>query len=257
MFSHNLLLIAASIFAGIVNSVAGGGSFVVFPLLIASGIPAVTANATNSFIVQPGALASAFGYRRPLKKLPKKYFLLLIPGAIGGLVGAIILRHTPNNVFGKIVPFFILSAVLLLSAQPIIHRWAVSKSRRRHHKKHPALVFTSLIIAFLLLSIYGGYFGAGYGIMALGILGITELKDIHQMNGIKNLVSVALGFSSIFYYITHHLIRWEVLPLLVIGNIIGGYFGSVYASKLPNNVIRLTAIGIGSVITVILFRKYY
>lgn len=257
MIIHWLLFVVAGFSAGVINSVAGGGSFIIFPLLVSTGIPAVIANATTTFVVQPGTLTSALGYRSYLKKLPKSYLFLLIPGAIGGWYGAVLLRHTTDRMFGHIVPFFVLIGVALLLLQPGIHRWATKKRAKRYKREHTIVTSLLLTILFFILAIYGGYFGAGYGIVALGLLGLTMLNNIHQMNGLKNLIALSLGISSIVYFTAHHLVNWEVLPPLIIGNIAGGYFGALYASKLSDRLVRTLAITIGITVSILLFTKYY
>jgi hypothetical protein len=255
MIIHWLILLAAGFAAGIMNSVAGGGSFILFPLLLGNGVPVVMANATTTLIVQPGVLSSAYGYREHLRKLPRRYFILMIPSFIGGIAGAFILQKTSNDVFGKIVPFFVLFAVTLLAAQPLINKHVIKRSAAR--PKHPLLALAALSLMFLLVATYGGYFGAGFGIMALGLFGLTELTNIHQMNGLKNLVGATFGLSSIIYFVISGLIYWQMLPLLLVGNVAGGYIGATYASKLPSNTIRMVAISIGLAISVLLFRKFY
>ena len=255
MILHWFILIAAGFIAGVMNSVAGGGSFILFPLLLGNGVPVVMANATTTLIVQPGVLSSAFGYREYLRTLPKRYFVLMIPSFIGGIAGAFILQKTSNDLFGKIVPFFVLFAVSLLAAQPLINKHVTNRSKAK--ARRPLLALAALSLMFLFVATYGGYFGAGFGIMALGLFGLTELTNIHQMNGLKNLVGATFGLSSILYFVFSGLVYWRLLPLLLLGNVAGGYFGATYASKLPSNTIRLVAITIGLTISAFLFRKFY
>jgi len=118
-----ILLIVSGLITGIVNAIAGGGALLLYPLLLSLGLSPITANASTSFIVWPGALSSAYGYRKHLSKIPKFYLYLLIPSIIGGLIGAIILKHTSNNFFSAIVPWFIVLGVVLLMVQPKLHEW--------------------------------------------------------------------------------------------------------------------------------------
>jgi uncharacterized membrane protein YfcA len=251
-----MLYLSAGAITGAINAVAGGGALILFPLLLSLGIGPITANATMSFIVQPGAVSSAFGYRKHLKKLPMQYYLLLIPCFIGGLVGAILLVKTSGVEFEHIVPYFMAVAVILLLFQSNIHTWLYTGQGRTLKRRHHAAVILLVSLMFFAVSLYGGYFGAGFGIIVLAFLGLTKLSDIQQMNGLKNLAVVSIGIAECTYFIIHGLIDWKIMPLFLVGNFAGGYFGATYSSRLPTKILRTGIIIIGIIITAALFYKF-
>lgn len=257
MLLTQLLLLGGGLFAGIINSVAGGGSFILFPLLVSLGLTPIIANATFTLAVMPGSLSSAYGYRYHIRKLPKRYYLLLVPSLLGGLTGAVLLRKSTDATFGKIVPFFVLMAVVLLIFQPLLHKKLFSKQGLAIEHKYRKSVLGTVGLFVFIVAVYGGYFGAGFGIMILAFLGLTALKDIHQMNGLKNLAGMCLGVTAGTYFIVHGLIDWQVLPMLLLGSAIGGYIGAHYGSRLPTKTMRAVIIAIGLCVAILLFNKYY
>jgi uncharacterized membrane protein YfcA len=192
-----------------------------------------------------------------LAKLPRHYYWLLIPALLGGVTGAYILSRTSNTQFGKLSPFFLLFALVLLILQPLLHRWLFSKQGLALERKHRWAVMGVVAVLFFMVATYGGYFGAGYGIITLAFLSLTELHDINQMNGLKNLGAICLGITAIAYLLTKNLIDLSLVPWVVTGNLLGGYLGATYSSKLSRRAIRTLVIVIGAVITALLFRKYH
>ena len=248
-----ILLLGAGLIAGLVNAVAGGGALLVYPLLISFGLPPIVANASTTLTLWPGALSSAYGYRQSIRKIPKAYFFLLIPSAIGGLIGAIILRKTSNHVFSQIVPLLMLAGVLLIALQPVIHK-KLLKTRGKSSKTS-TLNIVLVAIPLFALAIYGGYFGAGFGIVMLALLGLTRLTNIHQMNGLKNLSGASINIVASVYFIAYGLVNWKYIPILLVGSILGGYLGSTYSNKLPTAVIRGFIIIAGIAVAAYLFFK--
>lgn len=248
----DILLCLVGLLGGIINSVAGGGAVIIFPALLAAGVPALNANATSSLIVWPGALTSAYGYRKHLGKLPRYYFFLLIPCAIGAVIGSIALKHTNNTDFEKLAPWLVLLAITLLAIQPRAHKLL---TRGRHNiSKHPFKVLGVVALALFPLAIYGGYFGAGFGIMMLAFLGFTNLTDLQQMNGLKNLAAASIAIISTVYFAAAGLIYWRSGLVMFAGNAVGGFLGAHYAQKIPASLIRwfIIAIGIAIVIALVL-----
>jgi uncharacterized membrane protein YfcA len=248
------ILFATGIIVGAMNAIAGGGMLIGFPVLLALGLPPLVANASSSIIVLPGQIASAFGYRTYLRKVPKRYLLLAIPCAIGGAIGALILRNTSSDGFEQIVPWLILCAVVLFIVQPFI------QIQLRHHMKHrtrskspPKWLFPAL----LPLAIYGGYFGAGLGFVLLAFLSFTDLPDTHMMNALKNVAAIFICLASIVCLYSAHLIDYKHGGTMAAGNLIGGYIGAVYAQKISSHSIRIVVIVIGVITAGLLFFNTY
>lgn len=244
---NDLILFAAGIFVGAMNAIAGGGMLLGFPVIVAFGhVSALVANATANVGILPGGISSAFGYRKQLKKVPKVYVLLLVPALAGAIIGALLLRHTHASDFSKMVPWLLVFAVALFTYQPYLY-----KKLKKHisgHKKSTRTLKPLLIISIglLPLSIYGGYFGAGFGFVMLAFLGFTSLHNyMHRMNAVKNLLSVSIALASIVCLYSSHLINWRIGLIVAGGNLIGGYVGATYAQKVSSHSLRIIVIVIG------------
>lgn len=245
----DIVLFIVGIVVGVMNGVAGGGMLVGFPLLIASGLSALSANATGYVVSLPGQLASAIAYRKQLRGIPKRYALLLIPCVVGAAIGTLILRHTDAHRFESFVPPLILLAVLLLAFQPPLQRYL------RMHLKKPAIhvrPFLVMAVMLLPLAIYGGYFGPGFGFVLLAFLSFTRFNGVHQMNGLKNIAAVAMMVSSIGMLQGSSLINWHVGLVMAAGSLIGGYLGARYIQKIPGHASRSVVILIGIVAAIYL-----
>src|SRR5688572_3247857 len=211
---YELLVLVAGFGAGAINSMAGGGTLVSFPTLIWLGVPSVTANATNTVALWPGSLAGAWGYRREMRGADRSVYALVVPSLVGGLIGAVLLHRTPTDVFDRLVPILILFATLLFMAQePIQRRFglgprtvAPSTIGRTLAPSHPRTL-APLLFQFAV-GIYGGYFGAGIGILMLAALSIMGHTDIHQMNGLKNLLAACINAIAAAYLIGAGLVSW-------------------------------------------------
>jgi uncharacterized membrane protein YfcA len=240
----DIILFSVGIVVGIMNAVAGGGMLLGFPVLLATGMPALVANATANIIVLPGQLASAFGYRRYLRQIPRSYLLLLIPCAVGAVAGALLLRHTTYSGFARLAPNLIAFAVVLFALQPYLHFHLHRHMTRKKTADRPTLW---LAIALLPLSVYGGYFGAGLGFVLLAFLGFTDLRDIHKMNALKNVVAALIAAISICCLYSAHFIDWHLGLFMAGGNFVGGYSGARLAQKIPSHAIRIVVIAVGLV----------
>ena len=188
----------AAFLAGAINSVAGGGTLLSFPALIWLGLNSVTANATSTVAIWPGTVGSIWGYRRELRAAEPRFRVLILPSLVGGLAGALLLRWTPASTFDRLVPFLILFATLLFMAQETVQRLlktADSESRRSTRWLVGAIVFQ------LFVGVYGGYFGAGIGILMLAALSILGLKDIHEMNSLKVVFGGSINGIAAAYFI--------------------------------------------------------
>ena len=252
----DILLVIVGLLGGIINSIAGGGGILMYPTLLAAGLPAIIANATSSLVIWPGALTSAYGYRKYIKKVPRYYFILLIPALFGSIIGSLILVKTSNILFERIAPWLVVIAVFLLAIQPKIHDH-LRKSINKSNSKHPVLVIGVVSILVFPLAIYGGYFGVGFGIMLLAFLGFTTLTNIHQMNGIKNLTGATIAIVSTLYFARAGLIDWHAGLFMLSGNAIGGAIGSHIAQKFNTKIIHRVMVFVGGIVAIVLLYRAY
>jgi uncharacterized protein len=236
-----VLLAVAAFLAGVINSVAGGGTLLTFPALMSIGVPATIANATSTIALLPGSFAGAWGYRKELRAV-KRFALLLLPvSLIGGIVGARLLVWYPDQ-FKVLVPWLILTAAVLFLIQPMV-------SQYRKKQESTAAVGTNVtvgVMAFqLLVAIYGGYFGAGIGILMLAALGFLHVGDIHHMNAVKTLLASSINLVSVIEFLREGLVWWKYASVMIVAAILGGYLGARVARKLPASSVRWTVIVIG------------
>jgi hypothetical protein len=254
---HDVILFLVGIVVGAMNAIAGGGMLIGFPVLLASGLSALNATATSALIVLPGQISSAVGYRDYLKKVPPNYLLLIVPCTIGGAIGATLLRHTPSEHFQKIVPGLILFAVVLFAFQPLLHaqlKRHLHGSKKLRRKLKPLFIIG---LAALPLSIYGGFFGPGFGFIMLALLGFSNLHQVHQINAMKNVMAVCIAGASVLTLSGSGLINWRYGIVMGLGNTIGGYYGAVSAQKVSSHGMRVVVIAIGVVTAIYLAMRSY
>jgi uncharacterized membrane protein YfcA len=252
-FPHAAGAFGAAFLAGAINSVAGGGTLVSFPTLIWLGLDSVTANATSTVAIWPGTVGSIFGYRRELRAAEPRFLALIAPSLIGGISGAMLLKLTPSSVFDRLVPFLILFATLLFMAQETVQRMLRTGSGKTRSS-------TGWLIGAMLfqlgVGLYGGYFGAGIGILMLAALSILGLKDIHEMNALKVILGGAINAVAAAYFIWKGMVYWPYVLVMVVGAIVGGYGGVGVARKLGGRTVRRIVICIGFSMAVSLFLKF-
>ena len=239
--TREIVAFAAAFFAGAVNSVAGGGTLITFPALIWLGLPSVTANATSTVSIWPGSLGAMWGYRGELRAVETRLFALALPSVVGGLAGAALLRLTPAPVFDRLVPILILFATLLFMSQEPIQRWLGSAT----HAHHRRWWLIGAMMFQLLVGVYGGYFGAGIGILMLAALGIFGLTDIHQMNGLKNIFALCINGTAALYFISMGMVSWTEVLVMATGAIAGGVWGAGVARRAGPRTVRWLVVGIG------------
>ncbi len=249
-------LFVAGVIAGAINSVAGGGSLISFPSLIAFGVPSIVANATNTAVVWPGTVSSALAYRQDLTRRRSLLFTLLIPSFLGGLLGAVILVVTPEETFARIVPLLVLFATILFGASDWITRWigGISTSRQSGEQ----LNWLSGLWGFgfqLFVATYGGYFGAGIGILMLASLSLMGLRDVHRMNALKTVLASTINGIALVYFIVRGLVLWELAVMMGLGAIIGGYAGARLAKRVNQRALRVLIVLVGLVVSTWLFVK--
>jgi len=246
-----LLVISIAAFAaGAINSIAGGGTLLSFPALVWIGRPIVVANATNTVAIWPGSFAGVIGFRREIASLDRWLYLLTIPALAGGITGAVLLLRTPEKTFAQLVPFLILAATILVAAQEAIAK-RIPIFAAAHEKRTAGGIVFAFVFQFIV-SIYGGYFGAGMGILMLAALGLIGLRDIHQMNGLKNLLAICINGVAAIYFAISHAVVWRDAGVMAIFSIIGGYTGARLAKRLGRRFVRGFVIVIGLTMTVAL-----
>jgi uncharacterized membrane protein YfcA len=247
---HYPILFVAAFVAGGVNSIAGGGSVVSFPLMLWAGIPPVVANATNNMALFPGYAASANGYRDELRTADRSLLVFLVPALAGGAVGAVLLLHTPSKVFEGIAPFLVLFATLLVALQGRVAAW----SRRVAERGRTRGWWWAAVAADFLLSVYGGYFGVGLGILLLGVLGLMGFTNLHEMNGMKAILSAGIVAVALVYFAIEGAILWPVGLVMAAGATIGGYVSARVARRVSQEAVRraVVAIGIGMALSLVI-----
>lgn len=228
--------------AGMINSVAGGGTLLVFPTLIWVGLDPVVANVTCTVSLWPGSLGAIYGLRRELGNARTWMLMLSVPSVLGGLVGAVFLLRTPSATFAVIVPWLILFATLLFAVQePIARSMRVDgESPQRGRGWWVAAVGFQFLVA-----VYGGYFGAGIGILMLAALGLLGLTDIHEMNGLKNFLAICINIVAAAYFAVFGPVQWATAAIMIAGAVVGGYGGADLARRLGRTYVRRAVIAVG------------
>jgi len=251
--SQAALLFCAALVAGVANSIAGGGSFITFPSLLFTGMLPVNANATNTVAVWPGILASTSAYRKSLNiPLLRRVGPLIIVTLLGSIGGALLLLHTPQMTFLKLVPWLLLGGTVLFAFGARITHWV-----NRRHPGHGPSGLTLAMITFvqLIVGIYIGYYGAGVGFIILPLLSMMGIENIHSMNGLRTLLATAGNAVAVVLFIFARAVRWPQALVMMVGAILGGYAGAHYAQRLNQKTMRYVVIAIGSGMTAYFFWK--
>ncbi len=241
------LLVGSAIAAGIMNALAGGGTILTFPALLLAGVPAIQANATSTIALVPGAVSSLAGYRREVGTHRQWLSRLLLPSLLGGALGSVLLLLTPEKIFARLAPWLVLFATLLFIFQILWSRRAAAGPGG------PRTSWTGAAIAQFFVAIYGGYFGAGAGILMLVILGFLGLSDIHAMNGLKNFFGICINGVASAWFIVKGVVIWPLALLMMGGAIAGGWIGAGFARRIGKEKARAAVVVIGLGITVLLF----
>lgn len=246
--SHIVLIALAAAAAGAINAIAGGGSLVSFPVLVATGMPALIANVTNTVALCPGYLGATFAQRRELAGQGGRA-LRLVPLAIAGsLAGTWILLHTSEQSFEIVVPFLLVFAAGLLAAQGPLRAYL----RRRSSAAH-SVAFAMLPVG--LAAIYGAYFGAGLGVIIIATLAVTIDDSLVRTNALKQLLSLVINVCAAIVYIADGRIDWSVAAVVAVGALVGGVAGGKIASRVPEGVLRATVIVIALAVAAVYFAK--
>ena len=248
---HVALMFVAAFFAGVVNSIAGGGMLLAFPLLIWLGLDPKVANATGTVALLPGLVGGLFGYRREMNDSSLMLMRLGVISIIGGGVGAWLLIVTPSPVFARLVPWLILFATVLFMIQGPVNRWLHLPVPGSKPISTKAWWIGAMVFQFFSAS-YGGYFGAGNGILMLAAMGLLGLHDIHRANGIKNFLGICINSVAVVAFSISHLVSWPRALLMAVGALAGGYVGARTAQRVGRTFIRRAIVVIGFAITIVM-----
>lgn len=248
--AHYALLALVAFVAGAINSVAGGGTLITFPTLLAVGIPPIAANATSTVALVPGSYAAFHGYRSDLRDSRRELVAFAVPSLVGGVIGALLVDRVGDATFRKLVPWLIFSATALFAIQPLVRRWLDRQGERPAHHR------IALVMAFqLVVSVYGGFFGAGMGILMLASLGFLGLRDIHRMNGVKNFAAVCINGVAAITFFALGRVRIPIALAMAVFAMIGGFLGAGVAKKIGEKNVRRVVIGVGVAIGLMMLRR--
>ncbi|MGW3040741.1 sulfite exporter TauE/SafE family protein [Kitasatospora sp. NPDC001159] len=238
-----IAVLVAGVGAGMINVIVGSGTLITFPVLLAVGIPPVTANVSNSFGLVPGSLSGVIGYRRELVGQGRRLLRMGTASLLGGLVGALLLIKLPSGAFDAIVPVLILLALVLVVIQPRVAK-AVAARRRQDGDPDGSLV---LLTGVFLTGIYGGYFGAAQGVLLMALMGMLLQEDLQRINGVKNaLAMIVNGVAALFFLFTA-TVNWTAAGLIAAGSLVGGLLGAKVGRRLPPTALRGVIVVVGLV----------
>jgi len=244
------LITVAGFLAGAVNAVAGGGSLISFPALVAIGLPTLDANVTNTTAVWPGYLGSAAAYRAELAGQRDRVKALGVTAAFGGAAGAAILLAAPDDVFDAVVPFLVLTGSVLLSLQPRISR--IVRSRAEADASDHTVPLHAAVFA---AAVYGAYFGGGLGVILLAVLGIYVADHLQRLNGLKSALSLVINTIALVAFALFGPVDWMAVAIVAPASLVGGYAGARMARRLSPDALRSTVVVFGIVVAAWLFLR--
>ena len=240
------LLLVAAWAAGLLNAVAGGGTFLTFPALVAVGVPPVMANATSSLAAIPGYAGGSLGFKTELQALsPRLLKTEIAIAVVAGLIGAGLLLVTPDRLFGGLVPWLLGMATVLFALGPRLSRMG----------KHGSPLTQWRLPGLFLVCVYGGYFNGGLGILLMALYGATGEIRINTANGLKSLISLVLALASVVAFAAAGSVDWKAAPIMMLGTAMGGYWGAKWAKRLPSSWVRAVVVVTGGVMTVVFFMR--
>ncbi|MBF6349897.1 MULTISPECIES: sulfite exporter TauE/SafE family protein [Nocardia] len=243
-----LAVFAAGIAAGGINAVVGSGTLITFPVLLAVGLPPVTANVSNTVGLVPGSLSGVIGYRRELAGQRTRLLRYGSASLLGAVVGAVLLLNLPEDAFAAIVPALIIVALVLVVLQPRLSAWV--RERQRDKAAAPAHGGPVLLAAIFATGIYGGYFGAAQGVLLVGLLGVFVQDELQRLNAVKNVLALLVNALAAAVFIVVAEIDWRAVALIAAGSIIGGQLGARVGRRLSPNVLRAVIVVVGTIAVV-------
>ena len=248
-----VLLAGAGLLAGVANALAGGGTLITFPAMLAAGLPPIVANASNAVAVTPGHFIAAIADRQKIPPLSGRFLLFVATALLAGFAGAVLLLVTPSGLFTLLVPPLIGMATLIFAMseriEATVTRWRGSTARASGAAEAALLIGPA--------AIYGGYFGAGLGVMLMAVLAVTGMNDIRGASAVKNVLATAVSVATIVTFASRDVISWAETSVMLCGAVSGGLLGGHLIRVLPAMLVRRIIIAVGILMTMIYAAKYW
>ena len=249
-----LLAVLAAVGAGMVNALAGGGTLITFPTLMALGVPAVAANVTNTVALCPGYVGGTLAQRKHLAGQKKRLLMLLPAGAVGGLIGGFLLLLSGEKLFSALVPFLILLASILLALQDPMKAWLQKRLAQSDQKSLPE---SAAVLPIAGAAVYGGYFGAGLSVIILATLGLVLEDSLTRLNAIKQFIAFSANLAAAIFFLFSGEVVWWLALVMAVGALAGGALGGKLANVIKPTTLRWIVVTIGVIISVIYFIKNF
>jgi uncharacterized protein len=235
----------AAVAAGFVNALAGGGTLITFPVLVALGVPPVIANVTNTVALCPGYLGATFAQAKDLRGQRRRMWLLIPAGVAGGVFGGILLLHTSEKTFVLLVPFLILLASGLLAVQEPLRAWLMRRAGQSDSRPMPEWL---AILPILLAAVYGGYFGAGLSVIVLATLGMLLSDTLTRLNAVKQSISFSVNVAAAMLFVFSGQVIWSAAMVMAVGALLGGVLGGKLAGRIKPSLLRYLVVVIGVIV---------
>lgn len=249
-FIDYLLITLAAMAAGLTNALAGGGTLFTFPMLTAVGLPAVAANVTSTVALSPGYLGATLAQWKDIRTQKKRLWMFIPSGAIGGLIGGLLLLNTGEKLFRELVPFLILLASGLLAAQNPVRAWLTKRAEKQLFAAPSELM---AILPVTLAAVYGGYFGAGLSVIVLAVLGLTIDDNLTRLNGLKQAIAFGTNITAAVLFVFSGQVVWSAALVMAVGALIGGSLGGRLAGRIQPNMLRKIVVTVGVIVSIIYF----
>jgi len=243
-----LIIAAAAMAAGLINALAGGGTLITFPVLVALGLPAISANVTNTVALCPGYLGATLAQSRALRDQKRRLWLLLPAAVVGGVIGGVLLLNTGEKLFRALVPYLILLASGLLAVQGPVRAWLTKRAAQAGARPRTE-GWAALPLG--LAAIYGGYFGAGMSVIVLAVLGLTLDDSLTRLNALKQAAALSVNLAAAIFFVFSGQVMWSAALVMAVGALAGGALGGQLASRIPPQALRWLVVGIGVVVAVL------
>lgn len=244
-----LLVALAAMAAGAVNALAGGGTLITFPTLVFVGIPPVSANVTNTVALSPGYLGATVAQSKDLQGQRRRLWMFLPAGAVGGIIGGILLLNTGERLFSELVPYLILLASGLLAIQDPLRAWLKRRQSEQGHRKAPSE--KAAILPVGLAAVYGGYFGAGLSVIILAVLALILEDTLTRLNALKQAVAFSTNLAAAIFFVFSGKVVWDVALVMAVGALLGGALGGRLAGRIQPSMLRKIVVAIGVIVALV------